>query len=107
MSDGVRRLDVATDELTNVGNNLKGVYDEVSSIFSKVVSINDQVTSNESWKSEASTTYNERFQACKSNIDADLEALSLLGPTINEASDQYETTEASNVSRLNNLDRVE
>lgn len=96
-------LGVTTQELTEVGNKMKEISEDVNTIFTKVKNIEEQVTSNDSWKSEASETFAERFNEIKVTITEDLENLAALGPTLQGAASDYEQAEETNTSQINDL----
>ncbi len=96
-------LGVTTQELTEVGNQMKNISGDVNTIFSQVKNIVSQVTSNDSWKSEASEQFIEKFDGIRVSIEADLANLDALGPTLMGAANDYEQAEESNTSQINDL----
>jgi WXG100 family type VII secretion target len=96
-------LGVTTQELTEVGNQMKNISGDVNTIFTKVKNIVGQVTSNDSWKSEASETFAEKFEVIKASIEEDLANLEALGPTLTGAANEYEQAEETNTSQINDL----
>ncbi len=101
-----RTLGITPEELKEVGNQMKSVAAEVGMIFDKVTGIVNQVTANDSWKSEASDLFLEKFETLKVDIDADLRRLDNVGPTLMGAADDYEGAEADNASQINKIERV-
>lgn len=101
-----RTLGITPEELREVGNQMKTVANDVQVIFTQVKSIVNQVTSNESWKSEASEAFAEKFDTLRIDIEADLARLDAVGPTLMGTADDYAGAEADNASQINNIERV-
>lgn len=99
-------LGVVTDELTEVGNQMRNVSNDVNAIFNNVKNIVREVTSNESWKSEASEQFATKFNEISQKINDDLVNLSNLGPTLMGAATDYEDAEADNAGRINNMTNI-
>ena len=101
-----RTLGITPEELKEVGNQMKSVANDVQLIFNQVKSIVNQVISNESWKSDASVAFSEKFDTLRVDIEADLARLDAVGPTLMGTADDYSGAEADNASQINNIERV-
>ncbi len=95
-------LNVDTSNLTAVGNSIIEVAAAVRAIYTNMTNTINAVTSNESWKGAASETFLQKFDAIRPEFERDLASLEELGPTINEVSGNYQTTEEDNVAGINN-----
>lgn len=93
-------LNVDTSALSGVGGNFISVAEEVRATYTHMQNTIRQVTSNDSWNSEASRTFLEKFEAIRPEFERDLQSLEDLGPAINNAARMYEAVEQENIGMM-------
>lgn len=93
-------LSINTGELNTVGNNISEVASQVRAIYTSMRNTIDQVTSNDSWRGEASKSFLDRFDSIRPSFEKHLEELEALGPALSKSSTTYSDAEAENVSSI-------
>lgn len=93
-------LSVTPEELAAVGKRIEGISDNVRIIYEHVEATVNAVTSNDSWKSEASETLITSFESASKNFKTSLSKLELLGPALAQTGEGYKKQEDENVSTI-------
>ncbi|MBR2678058.1 MAG: WXG100 family type VII secretion target [Bacilli bacterium] len=94
---GTGTLNVDTSALSGVGNRFTQIAADVRTIFTQMKNTVNQVTSNDSWKGDASTAFLEKFANIEPRLERHLQELEELGPTVEKVSNNYADAEQENV----------
>lgn len=94
-------LNVTTDELSRVGNNITSVGSSVRNTYTELHSTIDMITSSNYWKGDARDTFRNQFDEIKPSFEKNLSELEDLGPAICAAANNYTDAEQENVSSIN------
>ena len=93
-------LNVDTSALGSVGNNFTAVANEVRETYNHMKNTIEQVTSQDSWSSDASRAFLEKYESIRPQFEQHLQQLEELGPTINATANTYADAEAENISMM-------
>ena len=93
-------LSVTSEELASVGKRVEDISGNVRTIYEHMKATVNAVTSNDSWKSEASEALITSFENASKNFEINLQKLESLGPTLTQTGEGYQRQEDENVSTI-------
>ena len=94
------KLYVDSDNLTGVGNRITEIGATVRDIYTKLQATINAVTSQDSWRGEASETFLEKFENIRPSFEQHLQELENLGPTLVNVAGGYSQAESENVGNM-------